>query len=884
MKQEAKMQTKEFYTENIDYILPLADELATLDRVGGKGASLARLAAGGLPVPDGFHITTVAYKQFVVANQLQPAIMTALAEADPNRPSTLENAADQIRILFTSASLPKECAEAIIRAYKALPGSRPAVAVRSSATAEDLPEASFAGQHETFLNIQGESDLLAAVQRCWSSLWTARAIGYRLRNRIDQEIVSLAVVVQLLIPADAAGILFTANPVNGRRHEAVISAAWGLGEAIVGGLVTPDSITLDKKTEQVTARETADKQIMTVRTADGTSEEPTPAEIRHAPVLSDKQAAKLVRLGAQIEQEYRMPMDIEWTLCKGSFAIVQARPITALPEPVTASLEHWPLPQPDGQYLRGSAAELLPDPMCPLFESIGAPALDRGTRELFAYISGQAAEDVQQVIYTINGYAYMTTTFSRKQWFLMTTRGLIYIYRLIKNGEANWRQHHQKYTAALARQQTLPVADRTAVDLLAGVRELTQLGMETYNWLQSGIIPASTTSETVFTNLYEKLLRREGDPPALTFLLGFNSLPIRAEKSLYAISAWIKDQPALKSLLQQTTAAELASLLTRTEPPAGIANAVWQIFRARFDSHLELFGHTIYDLDFAKPTPADDPTPLLHTLLVYVTAAGRDPQARQEKLAAQREAGMQALRRRYRRGLRRWLFEKTAGWAQKATPLREEGLADIGLGWPLLRQMLQEIGRRTAAAGLIAQADDIFWLQADEVETAVSALDRGEQLESAQTAVVERKAIWQARKRAIPPSILPPKGKFLGIDIEKWMPARVDQVEGKQISGVGASPGEITGPACVLHGPEDFSRMQPGDILVAAITTPAWTPLFALASAVVTDIGGPLSHSSIVAREYGIPAVLGTGVATKRIQSGQTITVDGTTGKVILAA
>ncbi|MDY7041611.1 MAG: PEP/pyruvate-binding domain-containing protein, partial [Chloroflexota bacterium] len=263
-----------------EYTITLDDPRATLAIAGGKGASLARLVAAGLPVPGGFHVTTEAYWQFVDENDLQPRIVAALETADPDQPATLEAASHTIRELFSQAEMPPAIAGAVAQAYAELAGQNPTVAVRSSATAEDLPDASFAGQQETYLNVKGADDVLEAVKRCWASLWTARAIGYRQRQDIDQGTVSLAVVVQLLVPAEAAGIMFTANPVSGMRDQAMISAAWGLGEAVVGGLVTPDSITVDKATGEVLARETADKQVMTVRVDKGTEERPVPPELR----------------------------------------------------------------------------------------------------------------------------------------------------------------------------------------------------------------------------------------------------------------------------------------------------------------------------------------------------------------------------------------------------------------------------------------------------------------------------------------------------------------------------------------------------------------------------------------------------------------------------
>ena len=233
------------------------------------------------------------------------------------------------------------------------------------------------------------------------------------------------------------------------------------------------------------------------------------------------------------------------------------------------------------------------------------------------------------------------------------------------------------------------------------------------------------------------------------------------------------------------------------------------------------------------------------------------------------------------KGLRLRLFNKFLLPAQRFAPLREDGLADVGLAYPLLRQMLLELGRRFTNGGMIVSPEDIFWLNQDEVEKAATKLDCGEPLGCLSPVIPARKAAWRAAKRVTPPSRLPHM-KLPGIQWLKAKPRGIERRTGNTLKGVAASPGRVTAPACVLNGPQDFGQMKAGDVLVAAITTPAWTPLFARAAAVVTDVGGPLSHGSIVAREYGIPAVLGTGVATKRIHNGQIITVDGNTGVVIL--
>jgi len=279
--------------------------------------------------------------------------------------------------------------------------------------------------------------------------------------------------------------------------------------------------------------------------------------------------------------------------------------------------------------------------------------------------------------------------------------------------------------------------------------------------------------------------------------------------------------------------------------------------------------------------PMDDPTPKLETIKMYLRGQGINPHDRQRAAEAQRIAAAETILKRSK-GLRRWAFHKTLGMAQTMAEVRENAISDIGLGYPLLRRMLRQLGGALAQAGVIAQGEDIFFLEASEVQQAVDALERGGQTDHLIDRVAQRKVTHKALRQVTPPPMLPPKKRYMGINMDIFTPAAEDSQIGSMLKGIPASTGRVTAPACVLHGPEDFDEMRPGFVLVAAITTPAWTPLFAMASAVVTDIGGPLSHGSIVAREYGIPAVMGTGVATKRIHSGQVVTVDGDAGKVLL--
>jgi phosphohistidine swiveling domain-containing protein len=866
-----------------EYILPLANPRATLESVGGKGASLARLVAAGLPVPDGFHVTTAAYRHFVHANGLQEQILSKLEVVDLERPSTLESAAREIQAAFRHGQIPGELASAVIEAYATLPGRNPAVAVRSSATAEDLPEASFAGQQESFLNVSGADAVLEATQKCWASLWTARAIGYRARQGIQPDQIALAVAIQLLVPAESAGIMFTVNPINGARNEVVINAAWGLGEAVVGGGVNPDTIIVDKETAAVVQRQTADKQVMTVRVSGGTAEQPVPENLRRAPVLSDEAAAELARFGVEIERLYERPMDVEWARSDGEFDIVQARPITALPEVLVSLLDEWKLPEPKGRYMRTSIVDFMPDPLSPLFATMGVSAYDRSLGRMFVDITGsQSRIFAEDIIVTIKDYAYMRVNFSAGEWWAMLSKLGPRLPGLIRRGPKHFREEAlPEYRKRVAEFEGKPLAELSAQEIWQDAQELAHAAAYHLSVLQVDTLGAAAGSEGLFTAIYSRFFHREGDPEASAFLMGYDSTPIRAEKSLYDLAAWAKDQPELREYLLETPANDIASQIEGANPPGGMSPQAWTELRARLGAHLQSFGHILYDFDFAKPVPAEDPTPMLETAKMYLRGEGPNPHERQQKLEQARGEAVEALLERAR-GLRGWAVRKSLNWAQSLAEVREDSIASIGLAYPRLRKLLKELGRRLAEAGAIESARDIFWLEDTEIEERLDALHKGDRLESVQQILNDRKKIRQAEQKLAPPAQLPYSKTYLGIPIEAFLPGEGGQ-GGDRLKGVGASGGKVTGVACVLHGPEDFDRMQRGDILVAKLTTPAWTPLFAMAGGVVTDIGGPLSHGSIVAREYGIPAVLGTGAATRLIQSGQKITVDGDAGTVSLA-
>jgi pyruvate,water dikinase len=860
------------------FVLPLSDKHATIEIVGGKGLSLAKMIDAGLPVPDGFHITTEAYRQFVTVNALQEKILTALKAAELSQPSTLETASVSIGSFFAEGKIPTDVETAIRAAYNNLDNRKSqitnhkSVAVRSSATAEDLPGASFAGQQETYLNIRAEEALLEAVKKCWASLWTARAIAYRIKNNIDQNTVALAVVVQELVFAEAAGIMFTVNPLNGRRGELVINAAWGLGEAVVSGAVTPDTLTVDKPKGRVIRREIAEKQVMTVRTEEGTREVPVPDPQKKKAVLSDAQTLELARLGMKIEEFYGMPMDVEWTLANGRFAVVQARPITALPP-------EWILPDAKAVYGRGSLAEHIPSPVTPLFATLGLEIANQAAAELLERVAGKGAEVMltKEGSYVVfNGYVYGGYRMDAKALGVILKVSFSQLAPIFRGSVARWQAARKELAAVVADGEKKPIESLTPSELLEGVRTVFSAACRYFTQIQT-TLPAASMSEIFFTRNYNSLIKRRQDPEATIFLLGSETVALQSEKSLFNLAMWLRTN-SLEEHILRTPNDQLLADLGQASPPQPVPADLWNEWQTRFQEHLDEFGRTAYEFDFANPTPAETPGPLLDAIKAFLEGKAHDPYQRQREAVAKREQATQSILNRVGWPRRGW-FQKLLHWAQDTGPMRENSIFDMGMGHPLIRRMFAELGRRFVAGGAIGSADDIYWLEKSEVEELIAALESGKPLPNFAERVPARKAEWQSFLKLTPPVMLPEKTRWNklvhGDEAEKK--------DGKTIlKGIGTSGGTITAPARVLFGPEDFNAMKPGEVLVAVTTTPAWTPLFAMASAVVTDIGGPLSHSSIVAREYGIPAVMAARGATRHIQSGQMVTVDGSAGTVIL--
>jgi pyruvate,water dikinase len=464
-------------------------------------------------------------------------------------------------------------------------------------------------------------------------------------------------------------------------------------------------------------------------------------------------------------------------------------------------------------------------------------------------------------------------------WWFLT--GLIPAYpKLMTKLVPLWRDElHPEYLAYVENVKGLDTLKMSTSELWHEAQGILDAAMYYVCALMFATMGASAGSEMLTTKVYDKFAKGEGDPPASVLLMGWDNIPIRSEKSLFNLAEWVAQKIQLKDWFINTSSSEIINQLEGGITQAGIDSEVWNEFHNRFTEHITTFGHIIFQLDFAEDLPLDHPGLMVETIKMYLRGEGINPHERQLTSQEMRVSTVERVENRLK-GLKRWIFRKALGWGQALAEVREDALAEIGLGYPKLREMLLCLGGHISDAGAIHNAEDIFWLEKEEIDESIQNLEAGNKLEDLSGDVKRRQHLHKRLKTHTPPAMIPVKERVMGVKTELFVSHTQEQDSVNTLSGVAASSGVVTAPACVLHGPDDFELMNPGDILVAGTTTPAWTPLFAMASGIVTDIGGPLSHGSIVAREYGIPAVMGTGEATRRIRNGQIITVDGIKGIV----
>lgn len=882
-----------------------------LSAVGGKAANLGELLRARLPVPAGFCLTTQAYRRATSSAGLD-AVHAELAAASPADLPGLARLAAGARRLILAADIPADVAEAVREAYAAL-GTDTPVAVRSSATAEDLPFASFAGQQDTFLNVVGVDAVLAAVRECWASLWTDRAVSYRATHGISPTAVSLAVVVQQMVDAAVAGVLFTANPVTGRRHEAVIDASPGLGEAVVSGAVNPDHFVIDSATRRILGRRIGSKAVAVRPLPGGGTERIVQHGAGPQACLDDAQLLDLELLGRRAEVHFGVPQDLEWAIDGGGAAwLTQSRPITTLyPLPERPERRGGPERQAvrDGSrvYLCFSLAQGLTRPLTPMglagFRLIAssvaraahfdvpvphdgpAPLVEAGQRLFF---------DLTPVLRSAVGRAVVPRVFD-----VMETRSAAVMRRLFEDprysvtSRTPWRLlRHVGPVAARAR---IPEALlRALFRPEAALRRAERFGER---FRAALVVPAGSTAVQRLDHV-ERILGQELFPvvpnilplPALGFALlaaagrlsapgvgpgalqpvlrGLpNNVTTEMDLALWRLASAIRSDAGAAAVFAEAAVPDLAQRYRSRTLPAAVQSGVAD-FLARY-------GHrAVAEIDLGMPRWADDPAHILGVLANYLRLADPDQAPDRQFARAARDAESQVdrlvaaagERGRLRAALVRAALRRTRMFAG----LRELPKYHIVEALAAVRSQLQVIGAGLAAAGTIADADDVFFLDLVELRAGLA----GSPLHH--LAAERREAyVRELGRRHIPRVLLSD-----GTEPEALQAAGTEGRAPGVLTGTPASAGTVTGTARVILEPLG-AHLEPGEILVAPSTDPGWTPLFLTAGGLVMEMGGPNSHGAVVAREYGIPAVVGVPDATSLIRTGQAVQVDGAAGTVV---
>jgi len=856
-----------------------------IGQVGGKGANLGEMVAAGLPVPPGFCVTAASYLEFLRASKLERPIREQLGGMRPDDREDVKNRSDSIRALLESADIPTSLQEPIAASYRELSGRMgvrdAAVAVRSSATAEDLPGASFAGQQDTYLNVRGEAQLLEHIRRCWGSLWTERAVSYRNKQGFDHARVHLCVVVQAMIESEVAGIMFTANPVSGNRDEMVINASWGLGESIVSGLVDPDTLTVNKRARRVSNYGLGSKELAIHYAAGGgTLEVPTSPELRQARALTDKQALQLVNVGSRIEAHYGAPQDIEWGYSGGRWYVLQARPITTLAD----------------EYHRTMFVEIFPDPLSPVFLAVIAslfesmldftfrywgfkPPRDRPAIGVFYnqpyfnhnYIEGAFSPLSPEVREPLVGA--ITNPFGRHAaraaselswpYLRMAANTLKFIVRFPRQLPGMLT----RYQAQIRALSQVPLEGLADQEIVVRVRKLVfedASRLLNYDFLMIAVIGRTYG---ILGKLLEGRFGEQTEELRAKLISGVTgNVTMETNKRIWNLAQIAKATPAVGRVLRENDGREAMPRL------AGDPQA--QAFVAELDRFLREYGHREIRMDILYPTWGEDPAPVLSFIRGCLDSDEKQsPHAQQARLVAERQVLTEHALQGVERGLLgRILLAPIFRWVLAQTQLhtRERDTMHFELTrlFPPVRRLLLELGRRWQQRSLLSEAGDIFFLTLDEMA------ELADSPHPVQALVHERRQEFETNQTRPWPLIV--RGEQ---EIYEEAPSTELKVEGG-LRGIAGSPGVVAGAARVIRGPADFCRLQRGDILVAPLTNPVWTPLFAIAAGVITEVGGILSHGAIVAREYGIPAVMSVAGATTLLADGQWVTVDGNRGLV----
>ena len=861
----------------------------SLPLAGGKAANLGVLVKAGFDVPEGFVLTTDAYKSFLEENGIDLSVVsTDLA---------------LVRDRIETADLPPHLKTAILESYRKIGQGK--VAVRSSATAEDLPEASFAGQYETSLNIDGEESLLSNIKHCFASMWTDRAVAYREENEIPHGQVQLAVVVQSMIQAECAGVLFTKNPISESDKEMMIESNFGLGESVVSGQAVTDRYVVTHNGE-IVSKEIATKDMMIESVSGGIQQSPIPQEKGQLSSLSDEQVVELSKLGKSIENLFELPQDIEWAIDNsGTIHILQSRPITTITKKDAGEDEVF--------WTRGYSDDYWNDPVTPLFYDLLGDQItyivNIETNEIMGYkdtprrllnlhkghvyfnldvIRTKVINEMPPFIrsedvlnYFPEGSGPYGKDTMRELPFALKTRIMSEIRIMLLDGDGSMTKTNDAYMK-WTEEVFNPYCKRFDMDLnhatqhesvaaLMGLAdELDKVMMKHFRMVRYGL-PVHTLGMNLITNY---LLRRwVGEKAAGVIypilLSGLNHKTTETNNRIFELAELARNDDEVRDIF--TTSAGVYLDLLESESPSV------RLFMERFQEFLNDFGDRGFTREPYYPRWRDDPKYVIDALRPLIEESVRDLDAAERSLAKKRTKAEKIVEkhiRGQRYGPIKWmLFSTISGMARTYIGFRENQRFNLDRWITRNRRVFVEIGRRLKENGFLEDEMDIFFLRRREIRRIVRG-GVGEAPERQKTKDLVRKRRENFLKYE---NLLPPKFMVGSREFDDPLP---ESTEG--YVGIPASQGIITGQVRILDNISDIPKVKAGEILVVSRTDPGWTPVFSKIGGLVTESGGVLSHGAVVSREFGIPAVTNVRNACREFKNGQRVTIDGNKGIVVV--
>lgn len=847
--------------------------------VGGKGLNLGELSRiEGIQVPEGFCVTTAGYQKAIEQNETYQVLLDRLAGLKTVDRVQIGEIGRKIRQIIMEAEIPSDVVKAVTH-YLSRFGEEHAYAVRSSATAEDLPHASFAGQQDTYLNIIGQEAIMRHISKCWASLFTDRAVIYRMQNGFDHSQVYLSVIVQRMVFPQASGILFTADPITSNRKLLSIDAGFGLGEALVSGMVSPDCYKVQDE-EIVDKRIAAKKLAIYGRIEGGTETKQIDPDLQRTQTLTDRQILQLARIGRRIEAYFGYPQDIEWCLADDTFYIVQSRPITTL----------YPIPEANDQenhvYVSVGHQQMMTDPIKPLglsFYLLTTPApMRKAGGRLFVDVTHMLASPVSRktIIDTLGQsdplIKYALTTIIERGDFI---KALPDDHAAPSNGRSNPDKPVQIeanpsiVSDLINRTQTSIEELKHNIQTKSGsdlfdfiVEDIHQLKKFLFDPQSSRVIMAAMDASSWINEKMNNWLGEKNAADTLTQSVP-NNITSEMGLALLDVADAIRPYPEIIDYLQQIKEDNFLDELVKFEGGQEAKDAIYD-FLSKYGMRCS------GEIDITKTRWSEKPITLIPMILGNIK--NFEPNASNRKF----EQGRQDASKKEQELLDR-LKQLPDGEQKAKETKRMIDLIRNFIGYReypkygmvnryfVYKQALLKEAEQLVQAGLIHDKEDIYYLAFEELHEAVRTNKLDYQI------IGKRKDEYKVYLKLTPPRVITSDGEIVAGEYKR------ENIPADAIAGLAVSSGLIEGRARVILNMED-AELEDGDILVTSFTDPSWTPLFVSIKGLVTEVGGLMTHGAVIAREYGLPAVVGVDNATQLIKDGQRIRMNGTEGYIEL--